>query len=62
MGFLFKYLIMFFCSIIVFTIGTHFMDNKKILNQAFGMIMSATSAVFALISMIGIVMIIFIKV
>lgn len=54
---LFKYLIMFFCAIIIFIIGIHLMDSKKVLNQAFGMIVSAASAVFALISVIGIVMI-----
>ena len=52
-----KYLIMFFCSIIIFIIGIHLTNSKKVLNQAFGMIASATSAVFALISVIGIIMI-----
>ena len=54
---LFRYLIILFCSIIIFIIGIHLTNNKKVLNQAFGMLMSATSVVFALISMIGIVMI-----
>ena len=57
---LFKYLIMFFCAIIIFIIGIHLMDSKKVLNQAFGMILSAISGVFGFISVIGIVMI-FIK-
>lgn len=51
---LFKYLIMFFCSIIIFIIGFRFMDGKKILNQALGMIMSAISMFFILISGIAI--------
>jgi len=52
-----KYLIMLFCSIITFIIGMRLTDSKKVLNQAFGMLISATSAVFGLISVIGIVMI-----
>ena len=52
-----KYLIMFFCSIIIFIIGIHLTNSKKVLNQAFGMLISAISDVFGLISVIGIVMI-----
>lgn len=51
---LFKYLIIFFCSIIIFIIGFHLIDSKKVLNQAFGMIMSAASMFFILISGIAI--------
>ena len=52
---LFRYLIMFVCSIIVYTIGIRLTDSRKVLNQAFGMLMSGISVTFALISMTGII-------
>ena len=51
---LFRYLIMFLCSIIIFIIGFRLIDGKKILSQALGMIMSAISMFFILISGIAI--------
>ena len=58
---LFRYLIMFVCSIIVYTIGIRLTDNRKVLNQAFGMLMSGISVVFALISMTGIIFYVVVK-
>ena len=52
---LFRYLIMFVCSIIVYTIGTRLTENRKVLNQAFRMLISGISVTFALISMTGII-------
>ena len=51
---LFRYLIMFLCSVIIFIIGFRLIDGKKILSQALGMIMSAISMFFILISGIAI--------
>lgn len=58
---LFRYLIMFICSIIVYTIGIRLTDSKKVLNQAFGMLMSGISVTFALIGMIGIIFYVVVK-
>lgn len=58
---LFRYLIMFVCSIIVYTIGIRLTDSKKVLNQAFGMLMSGISVTFALIGMIGIIFYVVVK-
>lgn len=58
---LFRYLIMLVCSIIVYTIGIHLTDSRKVLNHAFGMLMSGISVTFALISMIGIIFYVVVK-
>lgn len=58
---LFRYLIMFVCSIIVYTIGIRLTNSKKVLNQAFGMLMSGISVTFALIGMIGIIFYVVVK-
>lgn len=58
---LFRYLIMFICSIIVYTIGIRLTNSKKVLNQAFGMLMSGISVTFALIGMIGIIFYVVVK-
>lgn len=58
---LFRYLIMFVCSIIVYTIGTRLTESRKVLNQAFGMLMSGISVTFALIGMIGIIFYVVVK-
>lgn len=52
---------MLVCSIIVFTIGIRLTDSRKVLNQAFGMLMSGISVAFALISMTGIIFYVVVK-